>query len=284
VPDDLQGRVVLITGANSGIGRATAEALAVRGAQVVMAGRSEEKTRPVLDEIRAAHPGAAVEFLPLDLASFASVRAAAATFLASGRPLDVLINNAGLAGTRRLTAEGFDMTYGTNHIGPFLLTSLLLPALQSAPQGRVVNVASDAHRGVKHMEWSGLDRRTEPARSGWRAYALTKLMNVLHARALAHRLGDTRVTTYSLHPGVIASNIWRSVPWPIRPLMTLFMQSNSEGARTPVYCATAPELAAISGRYYDHEHDVRPSALGADDALAEELWVRTEAAIAGTGA
>lgn len=277
---DLQGRTFLVTGANSGIGRAMVEALAGRGASVVLAARSKERTEPVLDGIRRSHPGANAEFLEIDVSDLASVRTAAGRFLATGRPIDVLVNNAGIAGTRALSRDGFDLTYATNHIGPFLLTNLLLPRLRAAPEGRIVNVSSVAHMGVKRLDWAGLERRAEPKRSGFPDYAVTKLMNVLHAKELARRLAGTRVTTSALHPGAVASNIWRAVPQPFQWLLKQFLLSNEEGAQTPLYCATAPDLATVTGRYYDKCREAAPNPLADDDALAQELWVRTEAAIA----
>jgi retinol dehydrogenase-12 len=277
---DLQGRTFFVTGANSGIGRAMVEALAARGASVVLASRSKERTEPVLDGIRRGHPGANAEFLAIDVSDLASVRTGAGRFLATGRPIDVLVNNAGIAGTRALSRDGFDLTYATNHIGPFLLTNLLLPRLRAAPEGRIVNVSSVAHMGVKRLDWAGLERRAEPKRSGFPDYAVTKLMNVLHAKELARRLAGTRVTTSALHPGGVASNIWRAVPQPFQWLLKQFLLSNEEGAQTPLYCATAPELATVTGRYYDKCREVAPNLLADDDALAQELWVRTEAAIA----
>jgi NAD(P)-dependent dehydrogenase (short-subunit alcohol dehydrogenase family) len=276
---DLQGRTFFVTGANSGLGRATVEALADRGGSVVLASRSEEKTRPVLEAIRSRRRDADLHFVPIDLADLSSVRRAAEEFLASGRSLDVLINNAGLAGARGLTKDGFEITIGTNHVGPFLLTALLLPALSAAPQGRIVNVSSRAHFTVKHLDWTLLERRTTSARSRFHEYAVSKLMNVLHAKELARQLAETRVTTYSVHPGTVASNIWRSIPWPIRPLMTAFMLPNEEGAKTQIYCATAPELSTASGRYYEKCREVPPSPLANDEALARELFARSEEAI-----
>ena len=276
---DLRGRLFYVTGANSGIGRAMVEALAARGAAVVLAARSEERTRPVLEGIRARYPEASVEFALLDLADLASVRRAGEAFLASGRPLDVLVNNAGVAGTHALSADGFDITYATNHIGPFLLTNLLLPAVRRAPQGRIVNVSSAGHLTAKGIDWSLLERRTEPRRSRFADYAVTKLMNVLHAKELARRLAGTPVTTYALHPGGVASNIWRSVPQPFRWIILRFLISNEEGALTPLYCATAPELATATGRYYDKRREAPCNPLADDPALARELWARTEAAV-----
>ena len=277
---DLAGKTILITGANSGLGRASAEALAARGCAVILAARSEERTRPVLDELRRQSPTADLDFLQLDLASFASIRAAAERVLASGRQLDVLMNNAGVAGTSGLTEDGFEITIGTNYIGPFYFTSLLLPRLLDAPNGRVVNVASVAHERIKTFDWTWIDRRTTGAPSGFAMYAASKLMNILHARELARRLAGTRVTTYALHPGAVASQIWRSLPWPVQRLMKLFMLSNENGARTQVWCAAAPELATSSGRYYHQCREARGTALSRDEALAAELYDRTERAIA----
>jgi retinol dehydrogenase 12 len=278
--DDLQGRTFLVTGANSGIGRAMVEALAARGGHVVLAARSEERTRPVLDGIRVRRPTVAVEFLQVDVSDLASVRRAASAYLATGRPLDVLVNNAGVGGTNALSADGFDLTYATNHLGPFLLTSLLLPAIERAPQGRIVNVSSIGHMQVKRIDWTLLERRTEPRKSGFLDYGITKLMNILHAKELARRLTGTRVTTYALHPGGVKSNIWRALPRPVQWGIKLFLISNEEGAKTQLYCATAPELAGVSGRYYDKSREVPPSRLAEDPALARELWTRTEGAIA----
>jgi len=271
---------VLVTGANSGLGRATAEALAAGGDEVVLAGRSEERTRPVLDAIRARRPEARIEFLRLDLSELASVERAARAFLDSARPLDALVNNAGIAGTEALSADGFDLTYATNHIGPFLLTRLLLPALERAPQGRIVNVSSIAHMRVTGLDWSLLERRAAPRRSGFPDYAATKLMNVLHAKELARRLTGTSVTTYAVHPGGVRTNIWRALPPPIQWGLKLFLISSEKGAETQVYCATAPALAGVSGRYWEKCRQVACNPLADDPALAAELWRRTEEAIA----
>jgi len=267
-----------VTGSNSGIGRALVEALAARGsATVVLATRSEERTKPLLTELRSRYPAAQLQWVHVDVSDLGSVRRAAESFLATRQPIDVLVNNAGVAGTRRLSKDGFDITYATNHIGPFLLTNLLLPRLKESPQGRIVNVASNAHFTAKEMNWAGLERRTAPQRSGFKDYAQTKLMNVLHAKELARRLSGSRVTTYSLHPGAVASNIWRAVPWPVRWVITKFMVSNEQGAETPFYCATAPELATTTGRYYYKNREAKTSALAADGALAKELWEKTAA-------
>ncbi len=268
-----------VTGANSGIGRALVAALAARGEGVVLATRSEERTRPVLNELKGRYPSARLQWLHLDVSDLGAVRRVAQSFLATKQPIDVLVNNAGIAGTRRLSKDGFDITYATNHIGPFLLTKLLLPRLKEAPQGRVVNVASNAHFMAKQLDWAVLERRTEPKRSAFKDYAVTKLMNVLHAKELARRLAGSRVTTYALHPGAVASNIWRAVPGPVRWVIKLFMISNEKGAETPLYCATAPELATATGRYYYKSREAKTSALAQDAALGRELWEKTDALV-----
>ena len=267
----------LVTGSNTGIGRATAEALAAKGGRVILAARSQEKTMPVLQEIRARFPNAEVEFLSIDLADLASVKAAATTVMSSGRPLDVLINNAGLAGSTGRTKDGFQLTFGTNHLGPFAFTEMLLPLLTATPQGRIVNVASEAHRGAKGINWDAL-RDFDKGLIG--AYSVSKLANVLYAKELARRLVATRVTTSSLHPGVVASDIWRKLPAPVRVVAKLFMISNEKGAQTSVYCATAPELASVSGRYYEKSAEKEPSAVAKDEALARQLYDWSDAAVA----
>lgn len=281
IPDDLHGRTLLVTGASSGIGRALAEALAARGARVILAARSAARTAPVLDAIRERRHGAEASFVALDLADLGSVRRAAEQVLAEHDWLDVLVNNAAVAGTFALSRDGFDLTYATNHLGPFLLTSLLLPALREAPAARIVNVASAAHLRVRRIDWSRLERRATPRFSGFDDYAVTKLMNVVHAKQLARRLADSAVTTYALHPGAVATNIYRALPPPVGWLIKRRLVSCEQGAETPLFCATAPELRSESGRYYDRCREAPASPLADDPALGAELWARSEAAVAG---
>jgi dehydrogenase/reductase SDR family protein 13 len=277
---DLDEKTYLVTGANTGIGRETARALARRGASVVFACRSADRTQPVIDAI-AAETGAGdrLQFVALDLGNLRSVRAAAETFLSAGQPLHGLINNAGLAGRRGLTESGFELAFGTNHIGHFLLTTLLLARLRESAPARIVNVSSEAHKSATAIDWDAVRRPTK-TRTGMREYAVSKLANVLHAQELARRLDGDGVTTYALHPGVIASDIWRQVPWPIRPLLTLRMKSPAEGAQTTLYCATSPDVENESGGYYDDSKPAEPGA-GATPELAAELWERSEAWVDG---
>jgi retinol dehydrogenase 12 len=270
---DLDGRTFLITGANTGIGRETARALAARGARLHLACRSEQAGRRTLDEIAAQTGNREIGLLSLDLGDLDSVRRCAEAFLSTGEALHVLINNAGVAGSRGMTASGFERMFGTNHVGPFLLTGLLLDRLRASAPARIVNVASAAHYRATGIDWEAVRRPTRSL-TGMPEYSVSKLANVLHAQELAQRLDGSGVTTYSLHPGVIASDIWRRVPWPVRPLIKRRMDSPERGARTPLYCATSPEVADRSGRYYDDCRPTKPGA-AATAGLAAELWRRS---------
>jgi NAD(P)-dependent dehydrogenase (short-subunit alcohol dehydrogenase family) len=273
---ELRGRVAIVSGANTGIGRVTAASLARSGARVFLACRSEARGAEVVQAIRAETGNAEVELLPLDLASLAGVRRAAASFLERGLPLHLLINNAGVAGHRGTTAEGFELTFGVNHLGHFLLTNLLLDRLRASAPARVVTLSSVAHYQAKGIDFEAV-RRPTATRTGLREYEVSKLANVLFTAELARRLSGTGVTTYAVHPGTVASDIWRKVPWPVRPIMTAFMRSNEDGARTTLHCATAPEAANETGLYYHDCAPRQPSERARDPELAAELWRRSDA-------
>ena len=276
----LAGRVALITGANTGIGLATARELARRGAQVFIACRSAERAQPALEQIRSASPAAQVEPLSLDLGDFASVRQCAASFLARKLPLHLLINNAGLAGTRGFTASGFELAFGVNHMGHFLFTQLLLERIKASAPARIVTLASRAHIRTSGIDWEAVRQPTR-TRTAIAEYAASKLANVWFSAELGRRLAGSGVNTYALHPGVVASDIWRSIPWPFRSLVKLRMISPEEGALTSLYCATAPELDGETGLYYDKCRQRTPSSLGQDRVLAAELWRRSDAWVKG---
>jgi NAD(P)-dependent dehydrogenase (short-subunit alcohol dehydrogenase family) len=275
----LGGRTFLVTGGNTGIGRATVAALAGRGGRVYLACRSADKGRAAAADIAAATGNDAVTFLPLDLADLASVRGCAEQFLARDEPLHVLINNAGVAGRRGVTADGFEMTFGVNHLGHFALTSALLGRLADSAPARVVTVASDAHTQAGGVDFAAV-RRPTASFTGMPEYAVSKLCNVLFSAELARRVRGQGITTYSLHPGVVASDIWRRVPWPIRPLMKLRMISTEDGARTTLHCAAAAGAAAETGLYYEKSRPREPSP-AATPELARELWERSEAWLPG---
>jgi retinol dehydrogenase-12 len=266
----LHGRVFLITGANTGIGRATATDLARRGGRVLMACRSLEKARPVAEAIRAETGNDAVEVMELDLASFASIRRAAAELRARDLPSHVLINNAGLA-ARGQTADGFELVFGTNHLGHFLFTQLLLQRLTVSAPARVVTVSSRAHYKARGIDFEAVRRPTASV-TALHEYQVSKLANVLFSNELARRTAGSGVTTYALHPGVIASDIWRRIPWPLRPIALATMDSVEEGAAAVLDCATNPERAAESGLYYHKRRPREASAVARDPGLASRLW------------
>jgi retinol dehydrogenase-12 len=280
--EDLKDRTVLVTGANSGIGRVTALALAGRGAKVFLACRSQARTQPVLAEINAsAAPEAQAEWLPLDLADLASVHACAAAFLARGLPLHLLINNAGQGGRRGLSASGCELAFGGNHLGHFLLTLLLLERLQASAPARVVTVASALHTRAKGLDFSALRQPTR-SMTGLPEYAASKLANVLFSAELGRRLAGSGVSSYSLHPGMVDTDVWRRLPRSLRPLMRAVLRrfygflTPEEGALTTLHCATAPALAGQSGGYYSRCQRATPSAAAQDEALARALWHYSE--------
>jgi retinol dehydrogenase-12 len=268
---ELSGRTFLVTGGNTGIGRATASALARDGARVYIASRSRERGEAAVTAIRAATGSDSVSLLSLDLASLASVRECAAAFLALDEPLHVLVNNAGVGGQRGVTEDGFEMHFGVNHLGHFALTQLLFERLKaSGPGARIVNVSSEAHYAAPGIDFDALRRRTATF-TGQREYAVSKLCNVLFTSELARRLDGTGVTSYALHPGVVASDIWRRVPWPARSLITRRMLTTEQGAATSLHCATSPAVASDNGLYYDNCTVRAPSSVATPE-LAELLW------------
>ena len=274
-------QIAVVTGANTGIGKETVRALAARGARVVLAARSADKTRPVIDELARATGNDRLEFLALDLGELASVRKAAAELLARDLPIHVLVNNAGVAGVRGQTKDGFELAFGTNHLGHFLFTTLLLDRIRKSGPARIVNVSSASHYSARRIDWEALRRPTRST-TGLDEYAVSKLANVLFTKELARRLPATEVTTYALHPGVIASDIWqRRVPRFLAAIPKLFMKSTADGARTSIYCAASSACAGETGLYYTDSKVKRPSRLADDTALAAELWQRSEAWTAG---
>ena len=273
-PWSVDGKVSIVTGSNTGLGRVTAMELARQGSHVILASRSSTRTTPIVDEIGRQVGHDRVEFLELDLSSLASVKSAANTFLGGGRPLHVLVNNAGLAGRRGMTAEGFELTFGVNYLGHYLLTRLLLATLIASSPARIVHIASSVHHRAERIEW---DRLRKPRLlHATPEYAVSKLANVLFNRELAKRLAGTGVTTYAAHPGLAATDIYRVVPPPFRKLMTRSMPTSEQAARTQVWCATSPELSSETGLYYANLQRKDPSPIAMNDNLASELWTRSE--------
>jgi NAD(P)-dependent dehydrogenase (short-subunit alcohol dehydrogenase family) len=278
-PWSVDGKVSIVTGSNTGLGRVTAMELARQGSHVFLASRSPERTAPVVDAITQEFGPDRAAYLPLDLASLHSVKAGADTFLARDLPLHVLVNNAGEVGQTGLTADGFQMTFGVNYLGHYLFSRLLLERMQASAPARIVHVSSDMHFGAKEIDWSKLHA---PSRlPGISEYRVSKLANVLFNAALARRLDGRGPNTYAAHPGGVATDIYRRVPQPIRGLITRVLLTPEEGARTQIRLAVDPALADQTGHYYANERPKQPSPLARDEQLAEELWARSEAWVAG---
>lgn len=276
---DVTGRVVLVTGANSGIGLETCVALARGGARVLATARAPERGLAAVEQIRARAGSREVELVELDLASLDSVRACAADVGARVDRLDVLVHNAGgVVGVRQETADGFEMTLGVNHLGPFLLTHGLAPLLAATTGARVVTVSSLAHRrGVLDLDDLMYERRPYFSMA---AYAASKLANVLFARELARRLAPVGVTSNALHPGTVRSNFARDgeghwlLGLGVRIAAPLFVDAE-RGASTSVHLAASPAVADLTGRYLSRRRVVRPSPAARDDALAQAFWRRS---------
>jgi retinol dehydrogenase 12 len=271
----VSGEVCVVTGATSGIGRATAAALARRGAQVVLVGRDRVRGEAAAAQVAAAG-GPTPRLEVADLASMGQVRSLAERLAALGR-IDVLVNNAGLlAGERRVTADGLDEVFAVNHLAPFLLTNLLLGQLAAAGSGRVITVTSDAHAAAR-LDLD--DLQLEHGWQSWRAYANSKLANILFTRELARRLEGGAVTANCAHPGLVRTRFGRETRLPMRAAVTLarpFMLSPRRGARTIVYLATSSEVAGATGGYYARSQLREPSPAARDDAVARRLWQLSE--------
>jgi NAD(P)-dependent dehydrogenase (short-subunit alcohol dehydrogenase family) len=248
----------------------------LQGWHVFLACRSPEKTQAVLDDIAQRSSGTAkAEFLPLDLGDLQSVRTCAALFQARCLPLQLLINNAGLAGANGLTRSGFELAFGVCHVGHFLMTQLLMDTLKASAPARIVVVSSKAHRHCKGIDFDAVRRPTEGL-GGLKEYAVAKMANLLFVKELARRLQGSAVTAYALHPGVVGTDVWRSLPWPLDAVIKRFMITPEQGAQTSLYCALDPSLASESGQYYDNCRPAPHARLGSDERLARQLWARSE--------
>jgi retinol dehydrogenase-12 len=280
----LKGQVAVVTGANSGIGKETAVALAQRGAHVVVAARNAPRAGAAVKEIKErAGAGDRADTLPLDLASFDAVQAFADEFRARYGRLDILVNNAGvILRERHVTVDGHEMQFQVNHLGHFLLTNLLRDLLAESDEGRVVNVASEAHRSARRgLKFDDLEWERRRYGIGFSVYAATKLMNILFTRELDRRLADTNVTANAVHPGFVGSNFARDgdagrlgdiVMRIARPLAL----SPEKGAETSIYVASSPEVDGVSGQYFTKSRVAVPARHARDDAAAARLWTVSE--------
>jgi len=251
----------MITGPSSGIGKATALEMARRGYHILAAGRSEERTTAVVEAIERT--GGSAEFAHLDLASLSSCENAGRAFVDSGRAIDVLINNAGVGAVRGRTEDGFEIHFGVNHLGHFMLTHHLRRSLREG--ARIVVVSSEAHRHARGVDFDEVRRKTGLL-DLLAAYAVSKLANILFARHLARLQPELR--TYSLHPGVADTKIFPAI---VKPFLRN-METPQDAAQTSVWCATSDEVAPQSGLYYSRMKSRAPSPAAEDDTLGAELW------------
>lgn len=277
---NLTGKTVIVTGANTGIGKVTAAALATMGARVLLVCRSRERGAAALAELQAETQSDAFELFLADMGSMASIREGAARIRDSHDRIDALVNNAGLVLSERQTsADGHEATFAINHLGYFLFTHELLDLLIRAAPSRIVSVSSEAHRiGDIDLDDLNFERR---GYSAMRVYGTTKLMNILFARELARRLAarGVAVTSNSLHPGTIASQFGREGPWFIRAFYKVLgwaVKSPEQGARTSIFLASDPSVEGVSGRYYSDCKPKTPSRAARNDELAARLWAVSE--------
>jgi retinol dehydrogenase-12 len=274
------GKVVVITGATSGIGKETAVELAGRGATVVLAARNEAKGQATLDEVRTRSGSQAVSVGALDLADLESVRRFADRLLADHARLDVLVNNAGAIFPGRLeTADGFESTFGVNHVGHFLLTTQLLDRLRASAPAHVITLSSFAHRLVRGLTWD--DLQSERRYISMEAYGRSKLANILFTTELSQRLAGTGVTANAVHPGAVRSNFGAEYyAGPIGRMISagsgLVMITPRAGARTTVFLASDPAVAEETGGYWVRQRRHKPSRAARDPRAAQRLWIASE--------
>ncbi len=276
----MSNKTVIVTGSNSGIGKESAIALCKMGAHVVMACRevahgNEKTVFEVMDEIKSLVPDVQLSFIPIDLSSFASIRNFVRLFTEKHDRLDVLLNNAGVVSLeKRQTIDGFELTMGVNHLGPFLLTNLLLDLLKNTPGSRIVNVSSKAHAKGK-IRFSGDAIKERRPYLGLPTYADSKLANIYFTQELAELLEGSGVTVNALHPGGVASNIWpdsKGLVGMIRRHIVKNLKSPEKGASTSVYLCSSPEVEGITGKYFYKKNQIRPHKRAQDLSIQRQLW------------
>lgn len=278
----MQNKTVIITGANSGIGKAAAIALAKMGAHIVMVCRNSEKGLAAKQEISNLSNNAKIDLLICDLSSQQQIRQLAQTIAQKYPQIDVLLNNAGLVmSERQLSEDGLEMTFATNHLSYFLLTNLLLPIITATPNSRIINVASGAHMLVRAVDFDNL--QAEKSFNMWSAYGLSKLGNILFTYELARRLvaQGSSTTVNCLHPGVVGTNFAQSSNEPIwvrfgMKLLKPFIRTAEKGAETSIYLASSPDVAGISGKYFDTKKAIKSSDISYDTDVALRFWEISE--------
>lgn len=273
----MTGQLCMITGATSGIGEVTALEVARLGARLILVGRNAEKGAATLKRIKEATGNNQLEFMRADFSELAQVRQLAQAFEERYAGLDVLINNAcAVFMKRQESVDGFEMTFAVNHLAPFLLTNLLLDRLKTNAPARIVNVSSDAHhQGKMYFD----DLQLKEGYSMMRAYAQSKLANILFTYELDKRLSGTGVTVNALHPGFVRTNLGGNHGWLSKillPIVFLFAKSREDGAQTSIYLATSAEVEGVSGKYFVKQKAKRSSRISYDEANAQRLWGLSE--------
>jgi NAD(P)-dependent dehydrogenase (short-subunit alcohol dehydrogenase family) len=270
---NMSGKVCLVTGANSGIGKVTALELVRMGAHVVMVCRDRARGEAALAEIKQATGNDQLELMLCDLSSQTDIRRFADEFKATHDRLDVLVNNAGVyIRKRKTTVDKLEATLAVNHLGYFLLTNLLLDLLKQSAPSRIVSVSSDAH-AYGHINFD--DLQGEQSYGGVKAYCHSKLANILFTHELARQLAGTQVTANCLHPGAVATGIFRSLPKPLEAIIKLVTMSPEKGAQTTIYLASSPAVEQVTGKYFVKCAEARPSQEAQDDQVASRLWAES---------
>lgn len=277
-PSSMAGKIALVTGATSGIGKATAAALAERGAEVIIAGRNQQKAEETVQWIKTETGNQGVSYLLADFSDLEQVRELATTFKDRFSRLDLLVNNAGTYFNRRQETEyGVEMMFLVNHLAPFLVTNLLLELLLNSAPARIVILSSDAH---KYATIDFDDLGFKRGFSGMKAYGRSKLANLLFSYELARRLADSGVTVNAVHPGHVATGIFQTniplIDPALKWIMGLFALSPEEGADNSIYLASSPDLEGISGKYFVKREAVQTSAMTYDRAVSQRLWDLSE--------
>lgn len=265
----MTGKVIIITGANSGIGKVTAEALARMGAKVVLVCRDRNRGEAALSDVKTNSGSDSAELMLCDLASQSSIREFAEAFKRTHDRLDVLINNAGVyIRDRVVNKDGIETTFAVNHLAYFLMTELLLDLLKASAPARIINVASEAHAYGK-MDFDNL--QGEKKYRGMRAYANSKLENILFTYDLARRLEGTRVTANCLHPGAVGTSLFRALPKPVEAVIKLLTLSPEKGAETSIYLASSADVEGVTGKYFAKKVATKSSPESYNEDVAKRL-------------
>jgi NAD(P)-dependent dehydrogenase (short-subunit alcohol dehydrogenase family) len=273
----MQNKICLITGATSGIGQATAMALAQKGATVIVAGRSEERCQHTVARIKSETGNRNIDYLLADLSVQKQVRGLADAFKTRYERLDVLVNNAAaIYFLRKVSTDNIEMNFAVNHLTYFLLTNLLLDTLKASAPARIVNVASNSHYG-QHLDFDNLELKR--GYNPMRAYGCSKLCNLYFTYELARRLQDTGVTVSAMHPGFVATNMAANNGWLVRLFLPLVHRNSltpEQGARTAVYLASSPDVEGVTGKYFVREREVDSDPVSYDESTAKRLWQVSE--------